>query len=277
VARAAANRAAPGRALARDAERIVRAAADMATRLRRGGRVLTFGDGAAAADAGHLALTFTHPAIAGRPALPAISLAGDASALTGIAVTRGYSAIFTSRLRLLGRPGDVAVGIMSGGTDTETGHRYGDVLSAFAAARELGMLTIALTQATPRPARDGWVEEGWVDHVLAARCDDPRIARETHITACHLLWELTHVFLDTPAPARRNPPACDAGTGTACVTCADTAVPVHVTELRPGGLALVDTGAGTEEVSVALVEARVGDVVLVHAKEAIAVLGGDGP
>jgi hydrogenase maturation factor len=46
--------------------------------------------------------------------------------------------------------------------------------------------------------------------------------------------------------------------------------------LLPDGLALVDTGAGREEVSVALVQAAVGDTILVHAKEAIAVVG-DGP
>jgi hydrogenase maturation factor len=50
---------------------------------------------------------------------------------------------------------------------------------------------------------------------------------------------------------------------------------VHITELRPGGLALAATDGGTEEISVALVQAQVGDVVLVHAKEAIAVLGGE--
>lgn len=65
--------------------------------------------------------------------------------------------------------------------------------------------------------------------------------------------------------------------GDVCVTCSDEAVPVRVVELRAGGLALVDTGAGREEVSIALVEAWVGDVVLVHAKEAIAVLGPDAP
>ena len=57
-----------------------------------------------------------------------------------------------------------------------------------------------------------------------------------------------------------------------CITCSDQAVEVTVVELRPGGLALVDTGTGLEEVSVALVEAGVGDRVLVHAKEAIAAL-----
>jgi hydrogenase expression/formation protein HypC len=60
--------------------------------------------------------------------------------------------------------------------------------------------------------------------------------------------------------------------GDVCITCSDTAVQVRVVELLPDGLALVDTGAGREEVSVALVTAAVGDTILVHAKEAIAVV-----
>jgi hydrogenase expression/formation protein HypC len=57
-----------------------------------------------------------------------------------------------------------------------------------------------------------------------------------------------------------------------CITCADTAVAVTVRQLLSDGLAVVDTGQGTEEVSVALVTAAVGDTILVHAKEAIAVV-----
>jgi len=60
-----------------------------------------------------------------------------------------------------------------------------------------------------------------------------------------------------------------------CVTCSDTAVAVTVVSVLDGALAIVDTGAGREEVSVALVDASPGDTVLVHAKEAIAVLRGD--
>ena len=61
--------------------------------------------------------------------------------------------------------------------------------------------------------------------------------------------------------------------GEVCITCSDTAVAVTVTALLDDGLAMVDTGAGPgteEEVSVALVDAVVGDTVLVHAGEAIA-------
>ncbi|MGH3786891.1 MAG: HypC/HybG/HupF family hydrogenase formation chaperone [Pseudonocardiaceae bacterium] len=64
--------------------------------------------------------------------------------------------------------------------------------------------------------------------------------------------------------------------GEVCITCSDQAVAVRVVELLPDGLAVVDTGSGREEVSVALVAAGVGDEILVHAKEAIAVLGGPG-
>jgi hydrogenase expression/formation protein HypC len=66
-------------------------------------------------------------------------------------------------------------------------------------------------------------------------------------------------------------PECD---GEACITCSDAAVQVTVVRLLDDGLALVDTGQGTEEVSIALVAATVGDIVLVHAKEAIAVVPG---
>jgi hydrogenase expression/formation protein HypC len=58
-----------------------------------------------------------------------------------------------------------------------------------------------------------------------------------------------------------------------CITCSDTAVTVTVVRLLDDGLAIVDTGQGQEEVSVALVRAAVGDSILVHAKEAIAVVG----
>jgi hydrogenase expression/formation protein HypC len=58
-----------------------------------------------------------------------------------------------------------------------------------------------------------------------------------------------------------------------CITCSDTAVQVKVVRLLEDEMAVVDTGAGEETVSVALVAAGVGDTILVHAKEAIAVVG----
>jgi len=47
---------------------------------------------------------------------------------------------------------------------------------------------------------------------------------------------------------------------------------VTIVRLLEDGLAVVDTGSGEEEVSVAFVSATPGDTVLVHAGEAIAVV-----
>lgn len=60
--------------------------------------------------------------------------------------------------------------------------------------------------------------------------------------------------------------------GDVCITCSDTAVAVTVLRLLDDDLAIVATEAGEEEVSVALVAADVGDTILVHAREAIAVV-----
>ena len=61
--------------------------------------------------------------------------------------------------------------------------------------------------------------------------------------------------------------------GDVCITCSDVAVEVRVVSLLPDALAVVDTGQSEEQVSVALVSAAVGDTILVHAGEAIAVVG----
>ena len=61
--------------------------------------------------------------------------------------------------------------------------------------------------------------------------------------------------------------------GDVCITCSDTAVQVRVVRLLEDQMAVVDTGAGQETVSVALVSAGAGDMILVHAREAIAVVG----
>jgi hydrogenase expression/formation protein HypC len=64
--------------------------------------------------------------------------------------------------------------------------------------------------------------------------------------------------------------------GEVCITCSDAAVQVTVVALLEDEMAVVDTGAGEETVSVALVTAGVGDTILVHAREAIAVVGAGG-
>ena len=57
-----------------------------------------------------------------------------------------------------------------------------------------------------------------------------------------------------------------------CITCSDQALQVTVKRLLADDMAVVQVAGHEETVSVALVRAAEGDTILVHAKEAIAVV-----
>lgn len=64
-------------------------------------------------------------------------------------------------------------------------------------------------------------------------------------------------------------PACHDG----CPTCAEPAIAHRIVGVLPAERALIDVGDGrTEEISTMLVDAVLGDLVLVHTHEAIAVV-----
>jgi D-sedoheptulose 7-phosphate isomerase len=176
-------------ALGADAAAVAAACEAMADRFRRGGTLLVFGCGVGAADAAHVAVEFVHPVIVGKRALPALSLTSDVASLTGIAA-RDPRDIFAAPLRLLARADDIALALTGDG-------REEPVRRALAAARERGLLTVALAGG------DGGDLAGdpSVDHLLVARSADPQVVKEVHVTTYHVLWELTHVFLEQPVGA----------------------------------------------------------------------------
>ncbi|HTP14469.1 MAG TPA: SIS domain-containing protein [Streptosporangiaceae bacterium] len=160
---------------------------DMASRFHQGGKLVVFGAGGPSTDAAHVAVEFVHPVIVGKRALPAISLTSDIATVTGIAAQEGMASIFSHQLRCLAEPADIALGISADGN-------CASVLAGLRAARELGMLTIALAGA----GGGAMAASPAVDHVLVTRSADPRIVKEMHVTTYHVLWELVHVFLEQP-------------------------------------------------------------------------------
>jgi len=147
-----------------------------AERLRRGGKVLSFGNGGSAADAQHLAAELVNRFRVNRPPLAGIALTTDTSALTAIGNDFGFEQVFEKQVRALARPGDVAVGITTSGASP-------NVLRALAAAREAGCTCVGLTGASAGP--------------LAAACDHLfRVpSRETpRVQECHVAW--IHAFCD---------------------------------------------------------------------------------
>jgi len=110
----------------------------MSTSLRAGGKVLACGNGGSAADAQHFAAELVNRFERERPPLAAVSLAADSSNLTSIANDYSYDQVFEKQLRALGRKGDVLLAISTSGNS-------GSVVAAVRAARELGVVTVALT------------------------------------------------------------------------------------------------------------------------------------
>jgi D-sedoheptulose 7-phosphate isomerase len=143
--------------------------------------LLVFGNGGGATDAQHVAVEFVHPVIVGKTALPALSLVSDAATLMGVAARCGLDGVYAHQVQVLGRPDDIALGL--------SGDR--NVRRGLQAAQAAGLLTVALVGSDARDVA--------ADHVLLVDSDDPLIVKEAHVTVYHLLWELVHVFLDSPA------------------------------------------------------------------------------
>jgi D-sedoheptulose 7-phosphate isomerase len=177
----------PVRAFAAQAKAVAAACHDMAVRFHRGGKLIVFGTGSASTDAQHVGVEFVHPVIVGKRALPAISLTSDVATVTGVAARGCMAAIFSHQLRYLAQPADIALGISADGNCPA-------VLAGLCAARDLGMLTIGLAGG------DGGAIAAWpaIDHLILAPSSDPRVVKELHVTAYHVLWELVHVFFEQP-------------------------------------------------------------------------------
>jgi D-sedoheptulose 7-phosphate isomerase len=186
VAALFARRQAPIEDLAGQAGSVAATCHAMAVRFHQGGKLVVFGTGTESTDALHVAVEFVHPVIVGKRALPAISLTADVATVTGLAASDGMDGIFAHQIRLLAEPADIALGIAADSTSPS-------VLRGLEAARQMGLLTIALTGGHgaigASPA---------VDHVLAVSSDDPRVIKEVHVTTYHVLWELVHVFFEQP-------------------------------------------------------------------------------
>lgn len=166
----------------RDAEAFAACAQAMAERFRAGGRLWAMGNGGSACDAQHLAVEFQHPILEKRRALPALALTTDTATLTAIGNDSDFSLVFVQQIRLMGRPGDVALGISTSGQSA-------NVARGLEAAREMGMLTIAFA------GRDGGRVAALAEHHFVVPSFSIHRIQEAHTLLLHLLWDHVHVAM----------------------------------------------------------------------------------
>ncbi len=163
----------------RDAESrpVLDAAAAIVEALKRGGKLLLFGNGGSAADAQHVAAELVGRFQHERAALAALALTTDTSVLTSIGNDYAYDRVFARQIEALALPGDVALGISTSGTSP-------NVVAALEAARALHLQTIALT------GKDGGaIGRAAAIHVNVPS-DVPARVQEVHRTLLHVICDI---------------------------------------------------------------------------------------
>jgi len=157
--------------------RIEQIADVMVKALREGKRVLWCGNGGSAADAQHLAAELSGRFNYDRPPLNSEALHCNTSYLTAVANDYGYDLIYSRMIDGACHPGDVLVGISTSGNSK-------NICNAFAKARELGVITVAMT------GESGGKMKALADYLLnVPSIDTPRI-QECHILLGHIICEI---------------------------------------------------------------------------------------
>lgn len=103
--------------------------------LKQGRKLLFCGNGGSAADCQHLATELTIRYIKDRPAIAAIALTTDTSALTAAGNDLGFDKLFSRQVEAIGQPGDVLLGFSTSG-------RSKNVVAAAEAARARDMKVV---------------------------------------------------------------------------------------------------------------------------------------
>lgn len=145
--------------------------------LKRGNKILLFGNGGSAADAQHIAGELVNRFLIERPPLPAIALTTDTSVLTSIGNDYDFSEIFSKQIRALGQEGDIAWGFSTSGGSV-------NVIKAIEAAKKKGLVTIGFT------GRDGGTVGMIADYHLNVPSNVTPRVQEVHIIVSHAICEL---------------------------------------------------------------------------------------
>ncbi len=142
--------------------------------IKKGNKILFFGNGGSAADSQHLATELTIRYKENRPAIPALALTTDSSALTATPNDFSFEVIFSRQIEALGQPGDVAIGISTSGKSP-------NIIKALQVAKELGLVPVALS------GKGGGDLVGLANPLLIVPSNTTSRIQEIHITLGQML------------------------------------------------------------------------------------------
>jgi D-sedoheptulose 7-phosphate isomerase len=151
--------------------------------LSAGGKIVMFGNGGSAADAQHLVAELVGQFGQTRKGLPALALTVNSSVLTAISNDFSYEEVFARQVEALVSPGDLVVGISTGG-GSNTARTSRNVVRGIEEAKKQGAVTVGLL------GKGGGVLKDMVDFPLVIPSNNTQRIQEAHITVGHILCSL---------------------------------------------------------------------------------------
>jgi D-sedoheptulose 7-phosphate isomerase len=140
--------------------------------VRRGGKILCFGNGGSATQASHMVGELLGRYKDRRRPVAAVTLASDPGSVTCISNDFGYESVFERQVEALAAPRDVAIGLTTSGKSE-------NVLRGLEAAKKSGATTIALCGGAG-------MARGGADHIVCVPTNITAHIQEVHLMLLHV-------------------------------------------------------------------------------------------
>jgi D-sedoheptulose 7-phosphate isomerase len=150
--------------------------------IKKGGKVMLFGNGGSASDSQHIAAELVGRFRKDRNALPAIALTTNTSIITSLANDYGYEVVFAKQVEALASKNDIVIGISTSG-------KARNVAAGIKQAKKMGIKTVALTGG------DGGELVKLADVSLKVPSIVTARIQEAHITIGHIICEMVEQAL----------------------------------------------------------------------------------
>jgi D-sedoheptulose 7-phosphate isomerase len=150
--------------------------------LKKGNKIILFGNGGSAADSQHIAAELVGRFQKERRGLAAIALTTNTSTLTAIANDYSFDEVFSRQIEAIAKNGDVAIGISTSG-------KAKNVIQAIKKAKSIGLKTVGLTGS------DGGELAKTADISLIVASKLTARIQEAHVTIGHIICELVEKSL----------------------------------------------------------------------------------
>jgi D-sedoheptulose 7-phosphate isomerase len=150
--------------------------------LKKGGKVILFGNGGSASDSQHIAAELVGRFTRDRAGLPAIALTTNTAILTAVANDYGYDIVFAKQVEALAQKNDLIIGISTSG-------KAKNVACGIRQAKKMGLKTIALTGG------DGGDLAKLADLAVLVPSSVTARIQEAHITIGHAICDIVEQAL----------------------------------------------------------------------------------